>query len=227
MIYLHEILDVKPGAMGEFLDGFEREYLPAAQRHGVALVACWETVFSQGEPPEAIALWELADWAHLGRLNEAQYPGGEGDAALRAWNQAIWQWVVKRHGKVLIPGPSSPTLAQLKERGVSAKMCVHETLKIVPGMQQAYLEAVDLQYYPRVREHSQRQMVGYFRTFWRNCENVSIWSLMDGWETLGLFANPGMSDFRLRQTQHWMNIALSLRTDWEERLLYAAPFSPL
>jgi hypothetical protein len=36
-----------------------------------------------------------------------------------------------------------------------------------------------------------------------------------------------MSDFRLRQTQHWMNIALSLRTDWEERLLYAAPFSPL
>src|SRR5262249_8520929 len=79
MIDLHEIFDVKPGAMGEFLDGVERESLPAAQRHGVALVACWETVFSQGEPPEAIALWELRDWAHLGRLNEAQHPAGEGD----------------------------------------------------------------------------------------------------------------------------------------------------
>jgi hypothetical protein len=228
VIYLHETYDVKPGKYGDLVRNVEREFLAIAESHNLRLVAFWETVLSQGEPPEAIALWELDNWTHFGRITEAQYPGASGgDKKFQQWNEAIWQWVDKRRGKVLMPGPSSPTLAQLKASKVSAKMCVHETLKIVPNLQQAYLEAVELQYYPMAHKHARREMVGYFRTFWRNCENVSIWSLMDGWSTLGLFDKPGLSDFQQRETKHWMNVALSLRTDWEERLLYAAPFSTL
>ncbi len=229
MIYLHEIYDIKPGKKRDFLNNVERHYLPIADKHRVTLVGFWETALTQGESSEAIALWELQDWAHLSRINEAQYPGrGQGDRELREWNTVLWQWVDKRHGKVLIPGKGSPTLAQLRERGVSAQQCVHETVTVAPNQQQAYLDALELLYYPSAHRTARRAMVGIYRTFWRNCENINIWALTDGWETLAMGdQQSGLNEEQPRETRHWMNAALSLRTDWHDRLLQAVPFSPL
>jgi hypothetical protein len=225
-VYLQEIFDVQPRKMQDFFTNIERAYLPLAKRYDLTLVGFWETVYTQGNHPEAVALWELPNWAHLAQLNEAQFPVKRGDRQLLRWNDDIYQWINKRQGKVLLPGRDSPTLAGLKKDKTPLKVCVHETVTVQPGMQEAYLEALQVQYVDAARQHLDRGFVGVYRVAWRHTENINIWSYQHGWETLAQRDNEKMSPQGQRQLANWMKVGLSLRTDWFDRILFAAPFAP-
>ena len=66
-------------------------------------------------------------------------------------------------------------------------------------------------------------MVGVYAVAWRNTEAVNIWALED-WEAIGKYQGVIMQD---QEARGWSEIAISLRTDWYDRLLSALPFSPI
>jgi hypothetical protein len=70
MIYLEASLRVVPGKMNEFMEVFEKEFLPASNKLGRKLIAQWSTTI--GTLDEVIDLWAYNDLTHMQRLQEAR-----------------------------------------------------------------------------------------------------------------------------------------------------------
>ena len=70
MIYLEASLRVVPGKMNEFMQVFEKEFLPASNKLGRKLVAQWRTTV--GTLDEVTDLWGYDDLAHMQRVQEAR-----------------------------------------------------------------------------------------------------------------------------------------------------------
>ena len=66
-------------------------------------------------------------------------------------------------------------------------------------------------------------MLGVYWVTWRNAEVINIWAL-DGWEALNRATRTMPDD---PEVTAWVEIAMSLRHDWDDRILHALPFSPL
>jgi len=70
MIYLEASLRVVPGKMNEFMEVFEREFLPASNKLGRKLIAQWHTTI--GTLDEITDLWVYDDLTHMQRFQEAR-----------------------------------------------------------------------------------------------------------------------------------------------------------
>jgi hypothetical protein len=70
MIYVEASLRVVPGKMGEFMESFEKEFMPACDKVGMKLVAQWRTTI--GTLDEVTDLWGYDDLFHMQRVQEAR-----------------------------------------------------------------------------------------------------------------------------------------------------------
>jgi len=70
MIYLEASLRVVPGKMNEFMEVFEREFLPASNKLERKLIAQWRTTI--GTLDEITDLWVYDDLTHMQRFQEAR-----------------------------------------------------------------------------------------------------------------------------------------------------------
>ena len=70
MIYLEASLRVVPGKMNEFMEVFEKEFLPASNKLGRKLIAQWRTTI--GTLDEITDLWVYDDLTHMQRLQEGR-----------------------------------------------------------------------------------------------------------------------------------------------------------
>ena len=70
MIYLEASLRVVSGKMNEFMEVFEKEFLPASNKLGRKLIAQWRTTI--GTLDEITDLWVYDDLTHMQRLQEAR-----------------------------------------------------------------------------------------------------------------------------------------------------------
>ena len=70
MIYLEATLQVVPGKMREFMDVFEKEFLPENNKLGRKLLAQWFT--SIGTLDEVTDLWVYDDLGQMQRFQEAR-----------------------------------------------------------------------------------------------------------------------------------------------------------
>ena len=70
MIYLEASLRVVPGEMRDFMEVFEKEFLPLSNKLGRKMLAQWTT--SIGTLDEVTDLWVYDDLAHMQRFNEAR-----------------------------------------------------------------------------------------------------------------------------------------------------------
>jgi len=96
--------------------------MPAAHaEHGLHLHCCWESAPGQGESPELVEIWELRDFATYTAFVAASHGTGR-DPRLRAWQRLRADWVASGDSMLCLPHPVSPTIAELKERGVKAKL---------------------------------------------------------------------------------------------------------
>ena len=222
MIYLQQTLKLAPGRQGDFPAAAESELIPLYSDLGFRLVAFWETVTTQGPWPEAIGLWELDGLDAYGAGLGQQYGPGPLGRRFRAWLERLAELATGSHGLVLRPSSDTPTLEQLRSQGLRAEVCVHETVKTTPGMTFRYAEHVSRQWRPIAERHA-RRMLGVYSVTWRNAEVINIWAL-EGWEALDRATKtmPGDPD-----VGDWVEIAMSLRQDWDDRILHALPFSPL
>lgn len=70
MIYLEASLRVVPGKMKDFMEVFEKEYLPLSNKLGRKMLGQWTT--SIGTLDTVVDLWVYDDLTHMQRFNEAR-----------------------------------------------------------------------------------------------------------------------------------------------------------
>ncbi|MDO8687045.1 MAG: NIPSNAP family protein [Dehalococcoidales bacterium] len=70
MIYVEASIRVVPGKMNEFMEVFEKEFLPSSNKLGRKLVAQWRTTI--GTLDEITDLWAYDDLTHMQRFQEAK-----------------------------------------------------------------------------------------------------------------------------------------------------------
>lgn len=221
-IYQHETIQVVPGKAEEYYEALKNLWLPVAAKRNFRCVGFWTTIGSTGRWPEAIALWEIEDWRHYGRLRASQFEKGVKDRGLAEWVDKAWQWRSGGFDRILIPGQGSPSLDDLLKQGVKGKIFVHEIVKCVPGKVDAYVDSVIKDYYPIARRRG-LQPVGTYRVAFRNAEALNIWAVKD-WETWATLQESQAHDTELQQ---WMKERMDLRTDWESKLLTPVSWCPL
>ena len=222
MIYAQETVRVIPHKFDEYVHALESEQMPVYHDLGYRLVACWETVASQGYWPEVISLWEMDDYAAYGAICRKQYADDQAGRGFRAWRERLGDLVTQTQGRILLPSSKTPSLEEVRRAGLGAKVCVHETVVSTPRKSKEYAEQVQRLWEP-VATRFGRWMVGVYAVAWRNTEAINIWALED-WEAIGKYQDVIMQD---PEARGWSEIAISLRTDWHDRLLSALPFSPI
>lgn len=222
MIYLQETVRLVPTRVADYQKAAQSTLIPLYSDLGIRLVAFWETVTSQGYWPEVLSLWELDDLDAYGSILEQQYSGSPRGQRFRSWLEQQAELATGTEGSIMRPSSDTLSLEALREQGMRVDVCVHETVKTTPGMTQRYAEHVSRQWKPVAERHG-RSMLGVYSVAWRNAEVINIWAL-DGWEALNRATRTMPDD---PEVSAWVEIAMSLRQDWDDRILHALPFSPL
>jgi hypothetical protein len=94
---------VLPGKTAGFLEAFERELMPVSESRGMKLAGCYRWFGACGESGEIVSFWSLKDWAHWGRIRQAQ----AGDKEYRPWNETLASLCAEWSCKFLVPVPYS------------------------------------------------------------------------------------------------------------------------
>ena len=222
MIYVQETAKLVPSRLDDYLEAAESKQIPLYHDLGIRSVAFWETVTTQGYWPEVISLWELDDLDAYGSILARQYSEGSPGRRFRDWLEQLAEVATSTQGMVLRPSSDTPTLEQLRKQGLSVQGCVHETVKTTPNKTRQYAEHVSRHWKPIAERHG-RSMLGVYSVSWRNAEVINIWAL-DGWEALNKATRTMPDD---RDVWAWTELPMSLRQDWDDRILHALPFSPL
>jgi hypothetical protein len=102
MIYLEATLRVMPGKMHEFMDVFEKEFLPSNTKLGRKLLGQWFTTI--GTLDEVNAIWGYDDLTHMQRFNEARAKSAE---ALKA-SEHLRPLIAYETVRLMAPTPLSP-----------------------------------------------------------------------------------------------------------------------
>lgn len=227
MLYLQETIRVVPGKFEEYVEAAEKKLVPLYHDLGFRLVSFWETVSTQGYWPEVMSLWEMDDFAHYGSICAKQYSDGPMGKRFREWQRQLGSLATSAYGMVLWPSSGTPTLDQMKKSGKRAKIIVHEWVKTTPTKSHEYTEQLQRLWTPEAARYG-RWMVGTYRVYWRNTEAVNIWALED-WDTIGKYQQKMQLDSVNKDDpgHTWAEVGMALRTDWDDRVLTALPFSPI
>jgi len=102
-LYYRLIFNVLPGKTDEFLEAMQKELVPAAERHGMKLAGCYLWFGACGESGEIISLWSRKDWAHWGRIREAQ----RNEPEFQRWSKKQASLCAGWSYKFLLPAPYS------------------------------------------------------------------------------------------------------------------------
>ena len=177
ILYLHEINQVRPGRLNAFLQAVELDYLPIAERLGIRMVGYWTVPPGHGSWPETVAVWELDGYEHHVDVTRARLDPSRYDEGLRDWDANVGEWVTRSEGMVCLPSSMTPTVAQIEERGLKAKMCTHELIHNEPGRQEEYLRIVEEFYFKRVASVAGRSIVGESdaKPNWATCMPRTRW----------------------------------------------------
>jgi hypothetical protein len=226
MIYLHEMHRVRQGRMSGLFEAVEHDYLPIARRHGIRLVGYWQVPPGHGSWPTAVGVWELDDFAHYTTLMSRMYGETDHDPDLVRWHEGMAEWVESSEGMVCYPSKLTPTVAQIEERGVKAKLCTHELIHCEPARQLEYLELCEEMWWRRVAEPSGRSLIGLYWSPWKNTRAICIWGQGAEWEDV---TPMGKGESWLHDVDHriWQSLGLEIRKDWDDRFLVPAPFSTI
>jgi len=222
VFYVQETAKLVPSRYDDYLEAAQSTLIPLYDDLGLRSVAFWETVPTQGYWPEVISLWEIDGLDAYGSILARQYSDGPAGRRFRAWLELLADVATSTHGLVMRSSRESLTLEQLQQQGISVEVCVHETVKTTPNMSRQYAEHVSRHWKPIAERHG-RSMLGVYSVTWRNAEVINIWAL-DGWDALSKATETMPGD---RDVWAWTEIAMSLRQDWDDRILHALPFSPL
>jgi hypothetical protein len=221
MLYIQERTKVSGGGFDAFTRAAAEEQVPLYHDLGLRLVAYWKTVHTQGYWPEVVCLWEIDDYRDFAKLGAQQFSGGPLGGRSRAWRAHLATLATESRGVLLSPSSGTPTLEQLRKQGKSWAICLHESATTLPNMKFEYIEHIQKLWRPVAERHG-RWMLGTYAEIWHNKEAINIWAL-EGWDAIAKYQSKFGED---PDAATWNVVAKALRTDWDDRLLVALPFSP-
>ena len=166
MLYWHETNRVRPTRMGALLEAVETDFLPIAESYGMRQVGYWQVAPGLGATPETVAVWELDDFGHYVDVVRQRFEGTKGDLA--QWFDGVGEWVETSESLLCFPSELTPTVAQIKERNLRAKLCSHERIHVQPARQAEYLRLCEEMWFRRVAEPAGRSIVGLYWSPWKN-----------------------------------------------------------
>jgi len=95
--YLHCFARAYPGKANEYINAIGKELVPMAEKWGMKLVGCYQTVGGEAESDEVIQIWTAGNMnAEWGTIRQAAMK----DPALKEWEAKAGAWrpeVVLRH----------------------------------------------------------------------------------------------------------------------------------
>ena len=219
-VYIHERIDIEGGGRGKYIELIRGDWAAhARERYAVRLAGVWATVGSTANWPEVHLLWEMDDWEHFARAQQAQYPLEDKDAfGTELWYQAL---EYRQRGTALLleravaaPGP---------ERRGDGEIYLYEDVHSKPGALGAYHEALVAEYLS-VAESRGLALFGAFRSALRPNVGVNLWQLRGGWDHWrelmeGEHSHPGAQKW-LARSREWLH-------DIDGYALVAPPAQPL
>ena len=220
-IYIHVINKLRNSRIRELFAAMAAECLPVYAEHGAELHNCWQSAPGQGRGPETVEVWELKDFPAYTAFVAASH-GDKADPRIEAWLRMRDEWVESYDAMLCMPHPASPTIAELKERGVKAKLVVHELVHTMSSKQGDYLDGLHKIWGP-VSRAAGRTLLALLYSPWNNRCAINIFGVGGELDDLPLWA--GNYGHDKDEFQVWMTMAHSLRDDYNDRFLVPAPFS--
>ncbi|MHA3022577.1 NIPSNAP family protein [Mycobacterium sp. BMJ-28] len=225
LLYLHETINLGSGRSDEFTDRFNDVYHPMMSELDARLFALWETTPYNGNWPQVTVIWEIDAFADYARIGREQARGGSQHGAATTWSRYLAGIGARGEGRIMYPGPSNRTLAELTEADFTAGLVIQEIMQTKPGKQDDYIRELERLYVPW-SESTGKRWLGSFTTTFRFNEVIHYWALDGDWDC---FDNhyPSWTEHPPAEIVTWMSVAPALRDGWEDSILAALPPSPL
>lgn len=186
------------------------------------LVWAGSTIGSTASWPETMALWELRDWDHFAAVCDRMYTEHTDDARLAEWWRGSFRFRRRATSRVLIGAAYSPTLDELRARGVSGTTFAFTRFSVVPGKVDDLLAALERRV-PLDAELG-RRLVGAYEVAFTNDAAYAIWAF-PGLVEAGAYQEAVARDERMRDWQRSVEPLLARGTT--EVWGFATPWCPL
>lgn len=175
-LYLHEVVDIIGQGQYDYMAHAGREptnVMPEMLSLQGTFFVC---AMGGGRWPQVINIWDVGDggwsgWAaNVDRLNLKRRNAFYGDW----WDEAA-QWRTGGYDRLCGAVASSPSTAEIRERGIRGTLFVHQLLTVKPGSALDYLAAVSEQQVPLWRHHG-HEVTGIYEVLGNQHEVVVVWA---------------------------------------------------
>ena len=210
MLYLHEIIDIIGTGQEAYLDTVG-ERAVHSERAGISrLVGTWKVIGSTNRWPRVVNLWEMDGWQHWAETLERQHFPEKKDPALAPWWAQATQWRSGGFDRILEPSVFSPTRDQLRDRPLTAWVCVHTIVRSFPGKAGEYLTAVGDRLRPLLEARG-LTLMGAYTVPMCSDEVLVLWAAPD-FRALCALYDDRRSDAGLRE---WTGFVAPLRQQFD------------
>jgi hypothetical protein len=221
-LYLHEIVDITGRNGARYMEHAVAFHAEDAAGRGLTLLGTWEVVGATGRWPQVVNVWELVDgWEGWRRLVRHTNVRKADNVALAVWWDEALQWRSGGVDRLCAGAPGCPSLAELRARGVTGELFVHEFSNVHPGAAQEYLRVVERQRRPMMEDHGHR-LVGLYEVLFTDVEVVTVWAT-----TLDAHVRYMATSGEDPGASTWQAVARQFVTRWREELMTPHPGSPL
>ncbi len=223
MLYLHELLDVQPGMIDEYIDAAENHLISGWNRY-VKTVGFFKNAFWHRE---ALALWEMGEEAvSVDSLGGFTFKDLDG----MAWQRLALKYRQDWYDSWLEAIPFSPTVETIKKRQKKGDFTGNalyywEQTKVLPGKMDEFLKAMKKELVP-VEEDRGMKLAGcycWFGACGRQNEITSLWSVKD-WAHWGQMRKARLKDLAF---QKWKEKAIGLTVESSYKFWIPADWSLL
>ena len=209
MIYLHELLDVQPGMIDEYVDA-GANHLVAGWNRYVKTVGFFKNAFRHRE---ALALWEIGEQPSavdsLGGFILVDLDG-------MAWQRLALKYRQDWYDSWIESTPFSPTVEMIKKRQKKGDFTGNalyywEQTTVLPGKMDDFLKAMKKELVP-MEEKRGMKLAGCYRWFGacgRQGEITSLWAVKN-WDHWGRMRKARLEDPAF---QEWSKKADAWRTE--------------
>jgi hypothetical protein len=219
-IYLHEIIRTVPGREEPYLASVASVHHDPtrADRSPDANTAFgqFRSVDSSGAWPCGINIWEH-DWAGQTENLVAQFQDARRDVSMEEWWNRNLHLRRGGYDRLLLPADYSPTRAEVRERGITGEIFVHEILWLPFGEPARYLDRLAAELLPALDDHG-LDLVGAFRVAMRPRQVVTLIGASE-WSRLGTLFDAAAREPRLSS---WLEYRASCVERADELMLIPA-----